>query len=100
MRVWVALGMVASLACISAAEAPWQWQTYHGVRVDSDPMLTARFDRALRYCEPEAYRRGSSNPNSLLYVTALRSCMSRLNIIDRGSYSYVANNYFYHFLDR
>jgi hypothetical protein len=95
-----ALGIAASLACISAAEAPSQWQTYSGVRIDSDPTLRARFDRTYRYCEPEAVHRGSPDANSLLHVTALRSCMYRYGIIDRGAYAYPANDLFYHFLDR
>jgi hypothetical protein len=100
MRVLVAVGMVASLACISAAEAPWQWQTLYGARVDSTPTLLNHFDRAYAYCEPEAVQRGSPDPYSLLHVTALRSCMSRMGIIDRGAYAYPTYLYFYHALDR
>jgi hypothetical protein len=96
----VALGIVASLACISAAEPPQQWQTYGGVRVDSDQRLLERYDRTYRYCAPEAIRRGSTDTNSLLYVTALRGCMYRFGITDRGAYAYSANAPFLHFLDR
>ena len=100
MRVCVALGIAASLACISAAEPPQQWQTYGGVRVDSDQRLLQRYDRTFRYCAPEAVRRGSTNTNSLLYVTALRGCMYRFGITDRGAYAYSANAPFLHFFDR
>jgi hypothetical protein len=100
MRVCVALGIAASLACISAAEPPQQWQTYGGVRVDSDQRLLTRYDRTYRHCVPEAIRRGSTDTNSLLYVAALRSCMYRYAITDRGAYAYPANAPFIHFLDR
>jgi len=95
MRVSVALGIVASLLAISAAEAPAEWQSFHGVRMDSDRVLLARFERAYRYCEPEANYRGSPYPANPWHVTALRSCMYRLGILDRGAYSYPANRLFY-----
>ncbi len=100
MRILVAMGIAASLALVSAAEAPHEWQITGGVRADSDPVLLARYDRALRYCEPEAEYRGSIDTASLLYVTALRSCLSRQGFTDRGSFSYPVNNLFWHFLDR
>ncbi|WP_160006157.1 hypothetical protein [Rhizobium sp. 18055] len=100
MRALIALGMLASLACISAAQAPSQWQTYAGVGVDTDPTLQMRFDRTYPYCEQEAVRRGSPDAGSLWHVTALRSCMYRFGIVDRGSYAYPANAVFYNFLDR
>jgi hypothetical protein len=100
MRIRVALGIAASLAFISAAEAPQQWQTYGGVRVDSDQRLLTRYYQTYRHCAPEAVRRGSSDPNSLLYVTALRGCMYRYGITDRGAYSYTANAPFLNFLSR
>ncbi|OWV99881.1 hypothetical protein [Rhizobium sp. R693] len=95
MRISVALGVAASLLAISAAESPGQWQTYHGVRMDSDPVLLARFDRVYRYCEPEAVRRGSPYPANAWHVTALRSCMYRFGVVDRGAYAYPANRLFY-----
>lgn len=55
MRMMLALGAILSLACVSAGEAPSNYQTYHGVRVDSDPVLLAKYNKALNYCEPEAY---------------------------------------------
>ncbi len=100
MRALIALGIAGSLACISAAQAPSQWQTYSGVPVDSDPTILARFDHTYPYCEQEAFRRGSTDVNSLWHVTALRNCMYRHGIVDRGSYSYPANALFYNFLDR
>lgn len=100
MRVWWALGIAASLACISAAEPPYQWQTYHGVRVDSDHRLLERYNRTYHYCAPEAVRRGSTDTNSLLYVTALRGCMYRFGIVDRGAYAYSANAPFLNFFGR
>ncbi|MEK1873941.1 MAG: hypothetical protein AAAC50_16200 [Rhizobium altiplani] len=95
MRTLVALGMAASLLAISAAEPPWQWQTFHGVRMDSDPVLLSRFDRIYRYCLPEANYRGSPYPTNAWHITALRSCMYRFGVVDRGAYSYPANRLFY-----
>lgn len=66
----------------------------------SDQRLLERYDRTYRYCAPEAIRRGSTDTNSLLYVTALRGCMYRFGITDRGAYAYSANAPFLHFLDR
>lgn len=100
MRVVIALGIAASLACISAAEAPGQWQTYSGVKIDTDPTLQMRFDRTYPHCEQEANRRASADINSLWHVTALRNCMYRHGIVDRGSYAYPANALFNNFLDR
>ena len=100
MRIKIALGIAASLACISAAEAPSQWQTYSGVRVDSDPTLQMQFDRTYPYCEQEAIRRGSPDAGNLWHVTALRNCMYRHGIVDRGAYAYPANALFYNFLTR
>ena len=102
MRILWAVGVALSLGCISAGEAPWQYQTYSGVRVDSDPAITARFDRAMYYCRPEAasYNRGSPDPFDLVYVAALRQCLYRHNFVDRGAYAYPASAVFQHFLDR
>ncbi|NMN72968.1 hypothetical protein [Rhizobium sp. 57MFTsu3.2] len=95
MKVSVALGMAASLLAISAAEPPWQWQNFHGVRMDSDPVRLSQFDKVYRYCLPEANYRGSPYPTNAWHVTALRSCMYRFGIVDRGAYSYPANRLFY-----
>ncbi|TCU13115.1 hypothetical protein EV132_113100 [Rhizobium sullae] len=101
MKYLAAMGVVLSLGCVSAAEAPSNYQTYHGIRVDSDPLLLAKYDRAVGYCQYEAMSwRGSPNPYSLVYNAALRSCLSRRNFIDRGAYAYPANRYFDHFFDR
>jgi hypothetical protein len=100
MKICMGLGIAASLACISAAEAPSQWQTYSGVRVDSNPTVQISFDRIYPYCEQEAVRRGSPDAYSLWHVTALRNCMYRHGIVDRGAYAYPTNALFNNFLDR
>jgi hypothetical protein len=102
MRMMLALGAILSLACVSAGEAPSNYQTYHGVRVDSDPVLLAKYDRALNYCEPEAYswRRGSPDPNSTFYWLALRNCLYRHGYVDRGAYAYPTTAIFPHFLEQ
>ncbi|MDL2399302.1 hypothetical protein [Rhizobium mayense] len=102
MRMMLALGAVLSLACVSAGEAPSNYQSYHGIRVDSDPVLLAKYDRALRYCEPEAYSwyRGSPDPNSTMYILALRDCLYRHSFVDRGAYAYPTTAWYRHFLDR
>jgi hypothetical protein len=101
MKCLAALAVALSLGCISAAEAPSNYQTYSGIRVDSDPILVQRYDRALSYCQPEAMSyRGSPDTHSMIYNVALRSCLSRHNFIDRGLYAYPANRLFDHVLDR
>ena len=104
MRLMAVVGLVLSVGCISAAEAPSNYQSYHGgVRVDTDPVLLARYDKALQRCVPEArsLRRGSPDPQSLHYNAALRSCLSRHSFLDRGVYAYpIPKVYFDHFLDR
>ncbi|MGV1789807.1 hypothetical protein GR212_11890 [Rhizobium lusitanum] len=102
MRMMLALGAILSLACVSAGEAPSNYQTYQGIRADSDPVVLARYDRALNYCEPEAYswHRGSPDPNSTFYWLALRDCLYRHGFVDRGVYAYPTTAVFRHFLDR
>ncbi|CAN7405026.1 hypothetical protein LJR251_002507 [Rhizobium rhizogenes] len=102
MRMMLALGALLSLACVSAGEAPSNYQSYHGgIRADSDPVLLERYDRALSRCEPEAYswHRGSPDPNSTLYILALRNCLYRHGFVDRGFYAYPTSAVFQHFLD-
>jgi hypothetical protein len=96
------LGAILSLACVSAGEAPSNYQTYHGIRADSDPVVLATYERVLDRCEPEAYswRRGSPDPNSTLYWLALRDCLYRHGFVDRGAYAYPTTAVFRHFLDR
>ena len=102
MRMMLALGAMLSLACVSAGEAPSNYQSYQGIRADSDPVLLAKYNRALRYCEPEAYSwyRGSPDPNSSMYILALRDCLYRHSFVDRGSYAYPTTAWYQHFLDR
>lgn len=103
MRLIHIIGLALSLSCISAAESPSNYRSYSGVRVDTDPVLLARYDKVLRWCVPEAssWQRGSPDPQSLQYNTALRSCLSRYSFIDRGVYAYpIPKVYFDHFLDR
>lgn len=95
MKIRYALGAALSLAFISAAEAPVNFRTYHGaVRVDSDPLLTKAYQKALKRCVPEALSppSGNANPNSLHYNSALRNCLYRYGYLDRGVYSYPARN--------
>ncbi|PDT01939.1 hypothetical protein CO666_22735 [Rhizobium chutanense] len=103
MRLMAVVGVTLGLGCISAAESPSNYQSYSGVRVDTDPVLLARYDKALRWCGPEAgsWQRGSQDSRSLRYNAALRSCLSRHSFIDRGVYAYpIPEVYFEHFLDR
>jgi len=103
MRLRAAIGLAFSLGCISAAESPSNYQSYSGVRVDTDPVLGARYDKALQRCVPEAssWQRGSPDPQSLQYNTALRNCLYRHSFVDRGVYAYpIPKVYFDHFLDR
>ncbi|MDK4702774.1 hypothetical protein PH562_11030 [Rhizobium sp. CNPSo 4062] len=103
MRMMLSLGAILSLACVSAGEAPSNYQTYHGgIRADSDPVVLARYDRALNHCEPEAYswRRGSPDANSTLYWLALRNCLYRQGFVDRGVYAYPTTAVLRHILDR
>jgi len=97
MTVRIAFGAALSLACISAAEAPSNYQVYGGIRVDSDPVLLATYDRALARCFPEAATppRGALEPRGLYYNAALRACLYRYGFFDRGAYAYPANTLFY-----
>ncbi|MBY5750836.1 hypothetical protein E0H51_24520 [Rhizobium leguminosarum bv. viciae] len=103
MRLMAVVGLALSLGCISAAESPSNYQSYSGIRVDTDPVLLARYDKALQRCVPEAssWRRGSPDPRSLYYNAALRNCLYRRSFVDRGVYAYpIPQIYFDHFLDR
>ncbi|MBY5587919.1 hypothetical protein HFO49_10575 [Rhizobium leguminosarum] len=103
MRLIAVVGVALGLGCISAAESPSNYQSYSGIRVDSDPALLARYDKALQRCVPEAasWQRSSTDPHSLYYNAALRSCLYRYSFVDRGVYAYpIPQVYFDHFLDR
>lgn len=101
MKYLACFGVVLSLACVSAAESPSNYQVRGGVRVDSDPLLLRKYDSALQRCQPEALgKRGSPDTSSLIYNAALRSCLYRHSFTDRGSYAYPATNIFDHFIDR
>ncbi|ULR46203.1 hypothetical protein [Rhizobium sp. K102] len=103
MRLMAVVGVALGLGCISAAESPSNYQSYRGVRVDTDPVLLTRYDKALRWCVPEAgsWQRGSPDPQSLHYNAALRNCLYRRGFVDRGVYAYpIPKVYFDHFLDR
>lgn len=91
---------VAGLACISAAEAPSNYQTYGGVRADADPLLLHTYNVALNHCTGEASTppRGTPYPTSLYYNAALRACLYRRGFTDRGSQAYPATLVFDHFL--
>ncbi|MBB3299639.1 MULTISPECIES: hypothetical protein [Rhizobium] len=103
MRLMAVVGLALSLGCISAAESPSNYQSYSGIRVDTDPVLLARYEKALQRCVPEAgsWRRGSPDPRSLDYNAVLRNCLYRRSFVDRGVYAYpIPQVYFDHFLDR
>jgi hypothetical protein len=89
MKILLGLGLALSLGCISAAESPGDYQYYFGGRVDADPVLASRFDRAVQRCEPEASDpyRGSPDRHSYIHLLAMRNCLARYNFIDRGSYA-------------
>ncbi len=93
MKLITAAGLALSLAFISAAEAPSNYETYDGVRIDSDPVLLAQYNKILPYCDWEASlpERGSPDRRSMWHILALRSCLYRHNIVDRGLDSYPAN---------
>jgi hypothetical protein len=102
MKIKLALGLAFSLACISAAESPSNYQTYKGFRLENDPVLLAAYDSALRRCVPEAETppRGTPEVTSLHYNAALRACLYRHGFVDRGISAYPATLVFDHFLDR
>ena len=91
MRIIAALGAVVSLACVSAAASPSNYQTYFGTRVDASPTILAQFDQAASHCDAEASMPGRNTPaaQSYSYEVAVRNCMARFNFIDRGSYAYL-----------
>jgi hypothetical protein len=80
-----------SLACVSAAASPSDYQTYFGTPVDASPTILAQFDKAAAHCDAEASRPGRSAPaeQTYAYTTAVRTCLARFNFIDRGSYAYL-----------
>ena len=103
MRLMAVVGVALSLGCISAAESPSHYRSDSGGLVDTDPVLLARYDTALRWCVPEdgSWQRGSPDPQSMNYNAALRSCLYRHGFVDRGVYAYpIPKVYFDHFLDR
>ena len=102
MKASVFAGIILSLACISAAEAPSNYQTNAGIRVDSDPMLLAHFQGAFGRCDAEAaalYQRAYIADEDW-YTLALKACLYRYGYFDRGAYAYPANAVFDHFIDR
>ncbi|TDK38764.1 hypothetical protein E2F50_01015 [Rhizobium deserti] len=102
MKAKVVVGMALSLACISAAESPSNYQTYSGLRIAGDPVIEARYHSALRTCIPESATppHGDLNNHSLRYNAALRACLYRYGFVDRGQYAYPANVIFGGFLAR
>ncbi len=89
MKIMLGLGLALSLACVSAAASPGEYQYYFGGPVDQTPTLATKFDRASDYCAVEASRpdRGSSDVHSYIHTVAMRNCLARYNFIDRGVYS-------------
>lgn len=96
------LALALSLACISAAEAPANYRTYGGARIEENSVLLAHYDRAVQKCSAEASTppRGNLDPTTLHYNAALRACLYRQGYFDRGAYSYPATLIFDHFFDR
>jgi len=105
MRFLMAVGMVVTLGCLSAAQAAQpasEYQTYGGIRADSDPVLLAKFEKAVRYCEPRiaSWLQPPPIENKYIYVAALRSCLYRHDFISRGAYAYPVNAWYEHLIDR
>jgi hypothetical protein len=102
MRMLVATGVLLSLACISAVNAPSNYQTYGGIRVDSDPVIVNHYQRTAGYCDQEAAWRYPRVADSVdpMYTLAFKACLYRHNYVDRGAFSYPANQIFLHFFDR
>ncbi len=99
MKSLALIGALASLAFISAAEAPANYQSFGGVTADSNPVTTRHYEAALKHCRPEAINppRGTREVGSLRYSAALRACLYRQGYLDRGSFAYPANLAFDHF---
>jgi hypothetical protein len=95
----LAVGIALGLSGCVGADAPSNYQSYFGVRVDSSPQLQQRFDRASGFCQREARRRGSTDIASASYVITLRSCLARHNFIDRGAYAYPALGARFYYLE-
>lgn len=103
MNVKYAIAALLSLACVSAAESPVNYRTYHGgIRVDSDPILLKAYQKALARCVPEASTppRGNPNMHGLDYNSSLRNCLYRQGYLDRGVYSYPNRDLFDEILNR
>jgi hypothetical protein len=102
MKAKLPFGLALSLACISAAEAPANYQTYSGLRIEGNVTVQASYRSALRTCIPEAATppQGDPNSHSLRYNAALRACLYRYGFIDRGQHAYPANMIFGGFLGR
>jgi hypothetical protein len=102
MRMLVATGALLSLLCISAVNAPSNYQSYGGYPVFSDPALRSHFERAYGYCDREASWRYPRVDNSVnpMFTLAVKACLYRHSFVDRGVYSYPANQIFLHFFDR
>lgn len=102
MNVKLAFGLALSLACLSAAEAPSNYQTFGGRQIEGDSLALAAYDNALARCLPEAETPplGSAQRTSLRFNAALRACLYRQGYIDRGARAYPATLYFGHLLDR
>lgn len=90
MKLRIVTGLLLSLGCISAADAPANYMSYYGVQADKDPYVAAAFYRARQRCEPEAssYGRGAPEENSVAHVLAMRACMARYDFVDRGAYAF------------
>lgn len=105
MKLLVAVGMLVGLSCGSALASPpaSEYQSFSGVRVDSDPVLMAKFDKAVRSCEPRVAQWDRGNwpvENKYIYIAALRNCLYRQSFISRGAYAYPVNAPFEHLIDR
>lgn len=89
MKILLGFGLAMSLACVSAAASPSEYQYYFGGPVDQNPTLAAKFDRAAYKCSVEASDpdRGSPDQKSYIHLIALRNCLARHDFIDRGVYS-------------
>lgn len=84
------IGAVLSIACVSAAASPTDYQTYFGARADSNRVILMQFEKAADRCETEASRPGRGSPvrDSYAFAVASRGCLARNNFVDRGAYAY------------
>lgn len=90
MNLKLALGVVLSLTCTSAAaEARSNWHVYGAVPVASSPRLIQAYNRALPQCLSEAGLAGvEALAETSLPAVQLRGCLYRKGFFYRGVFAY------------